>query len=245
MRINNILILCLLAFSCCSLKSQIVLPAYHGSYYVEQFPCGDNVTFTYNGSEVTYGTVESNGRCWLDRNLGASQVAVSSTDAAAYGDLFQWGRLDDGHQVRTSGVTSGTCDAVATDTPPHSNFIKCNSNPYDWRSPQNDNLWQGVDGINNPCPSGWKIPTEAEWEAERTSWGSNNAAGAFASLLKLPMAGNRNYSNSLLYNVGSNGYYWSSTVDGTLSMLLDFNSSNAYVGILYRASGFPVRCIKH
>ncbi len=41
---------------------------------------------------------------------------------------------------------------------------------YDWRSPQNDNLWQGVNGINNPCPSGYRLPTEAELEAERLSW---------------------------------------------------------------------------
>jgi uncharacterized protein (TIGR02145 family) len=35
--------------------------------------------------------------------------------------------------------------------------------PYDWRVPQNDNLWQGVDGTNNPCPEGWRIPTQTEW----------------------------------------------------------------------------------
>ena len=33
--------------------------------------CGSPVTFTYNGSTVTYGTVTSaNNRCWLDRNHG-------------------------------------------------------------------------------------------------------------------------------------------------------------------------------
>ena len=62
---------------------------------------------------------------------------------------------------------------------------------YDWRSPQNDNLWQGVNGINNPCPSGYRIPTEAELDAERLSWSSDNSAGAIASALKLPMAGYR------------------------------------------------------
>ena len=31
------------------------------------------------------------GRTWIDRNLGASQVATSPTDTAAYGDLYQWG----------------------------------------------------------------------------------------------------------------------------------------------------------
>ena len=36
------------------------------------------------------------GRTWMDRNLGASQVATSYTDELAYGDLYQWGRLSDG-----------------------------------------------------------------------------------------------------------------------------------------------------
>jgi hypothetical protein len=45
------------------------------------------------------------GRVWLDRNLGVSQVATSSTDEASYGGLFQWGRLQDGHENRTSNTT--------------------------------------------------------------------------------------------------------------------------------------------
>ena len=32
-------------------------------------------------------TNPTTGEIWMDRNLGASQVATSSTDAAAYGDL--------------------------------------------------------------------------------------------------------------------------------------------------------------
>ena len=31
------------------------------------------------------------GKIWMDKNLGATQVATSSTDAASYGDLYQWG----------------------------------------------------------------------------------------------------------------------------------------------------------
>jgi formylglycine-generating enzyme required for sulfatase activity len=68
-------------------------------------------------------------------------------------------------------------------TPEHGDFIINGSSPYDWRNPQNDNLWQGVSGTNNPCPSGYRLPTEAEWEAERQNWSSNNTAGAFASPL--------------------------------------------------------------
>jgi len=186
-------------------------------------------------------TNATTGKIWMDRNLGASQVATSSTDAASYGDLYQWGRAADGHQIRTSGTTA-TLSAI--DQPAHGNFITISSSPYDWRSPQNASLWQGVSGVNNPCPSGYRLPTDTELEAERASWGTNNAAGAFGSPLKLPMSGYRSYSNGSLFNVGTFGRYWSSTVSGTGSRSLVFNSSNANMNTSNRAYGFSVRCLK-
>jgi hypothetical protein len=63
------------------------------------------VTFSFNG--LTYQEVlSSTTKIWLDRNLGATQVATSSTDAASYGDLYQWGRNTDGHQIRGSSKAS-------------------------------------------------------------------------------------------------------------------------------------------
>jgi uncharacterized protein (TIGR02145 family) len=177
----------------------------------------------------------------MDRNLGASQVATSSTDANSYGDLYQWGRKSDGHQCRNSATTSTLSSG---DQPGHGDFILINSSPFDWRSPQNTNLWQGVNGVNNPCPSLYRLPTEAELEAERGSWSSIDDAGAFASPLKLPVAGYRNFSIGSLSDVGSIGYYWSSTVSGTSARYLGFSSSSANMVADYRAFGFSVRCLK-
>ena len=56
----------------------------------------------------------------MDRNLGATQAATSSTDVDAYGDLYQWGRFSDGHQCRTSNTTA-TLSSV--DQPAHGDFI--------------------------------------------------------------------------------------------------------------------------
>jgi uncharacterized protein (TIGR02145 family) len=177
----------------------------------------------------------------MDRNLGASQVATSSTDAAAYGDLYQWGRRSDGHQCRTSATTT-TLSSV--DQPANGNFILASNTPFDWRSPQNNNLWQGINGTNNPCPTGYRLPTETEIDAERLSWSANTSVGAYASPLKLPVAGFRNYGDSSLYYVGTSGYYWSSTVSGTYSRFLGFNSSDTYVSYGGRANGISVRCLK-
>ena len=196
--------------------------------------CGDQTVVV----DVTNPTT---GKIWMDRNLGASQAATSSTDANSYGDLYQWGRGADGHQCRNSTTTA---TLSTTDQPGNGNFITITLAPYDWRSPQNDNLWQGVNGVNNPCPSGYRLPSYAELEAERLSWSSNNAAGAFASPLKLPAAGGRVRSNGSLLNVGSLGRYWSSSVSGTNARYLSFNSSDAGMLTFYRANGFSVRCLK-
>ena len=178
------------------------------------------------------------GKYWMDRNLGATQAATSSTDADAYGDLYQWGRAADGHQLRTSGTTN----AQSSSTSPGTTFIIGSFYWYTGTDP--DNLWQGVNGTNNPCSSGYRLPTEAEWEAERATWSSDDAAGAFASPLKLPMAGNRGFGNGSLLEVGTAGYYWSSTVSSNMSSGLRFTSSNANMAAWSRADGFAVRCLK-
>jgi uncharacterized protein (TIGR02145 family) len=179
---------------------------------------------------------------WMDRNLGASQVATSSNDALSYGDLYQWGRGTDGHQIRTSGTTA---TLSTTDAPGHGDFIVAPSDPYDWRNGQNNNLWQGVSGTNNPCPAGYRLPTETELNNERLCWtGGNTAAGAFASPLKLPVAGRRYHHTGALDYVGSNGTYWSSTVNDKYSRHLFFNSGDANMVNNTRATGFSVRCVK-
>ena len=207
---------------------------------IGQYPAGTvNCAGATTVLDVTNPTT---GRIWMDRNLGATQVATSSTDVNSYGDLYQWGRRADGHQCRTSPTTA-TLSSV--DQPAHGSFIVAPNAPYDWRSPQNANLWQGVNGVNNPCPSGYRIPTETEINAERLSWSQDNSVGAFASPLKWTLAGYRRYDNGGLYVAGANGGYWSSTVSGTDSRDLNFSSGGASMYDTNRADGFTVRCLKH
>jgi hypothetical protein len=206
-----------------------------------QYPVGS--VFGDKGPTIVLDvTNPKTGKTWMDRNLGATRAATSSTDVESYGDLYQWGRRADGHQIRTS-LTTPTLSS--SDQPVNGNFITVNSVKLDWRSPQNDNLWQGVARVNNPCPSGYRIPTEAEWEAERLSWSANSSVGAFASPLLLPVAGARDDFDGLLYGVGAVAYYWSSTVSGADSRKLVINKSDAEVSSSSRAYGYSVRCIKN
>jgi hypothetical protein len=215
--------------TCGSVEQPLVQPIY---------PAGS--VFCLGATLVVNVLNPTTGKIWMDRNLGASQAATSSTDASAYGDLYQWGRGSDGHQCRSSATTA---TLSSTDQPANGNFIQAPNYPSDWRSPQNTNLWQGLNGVNNPCPSGYRIPTEPELEAERLSWNANTSVGAFASPLKLPMTGFRNQIGTLEF-VGTIGRYWSSSVNSINSRRIGFDSSSAIISSFSRSFGYAVRCLK-
>gem|GEM_PF-1354707 len=69
------------------------------------------------------------------------------------------------------------------------------------------------------------------------------AASEIVLTLFLPAAGNRNNAGTL-NNAGTNGYYWSSTVNGTNAYNLNFNSTTVNpANNNNRANGFSVRCV--
>ncbi len=194
-------------------------------------------------TQLKDGEVENptTGKIWMDRNLGADNVGD-------YGDLYQWGRDADGHEKRDSDPT---IDLSMGDTPGHDKFIigaSANNNNWDWRSTANDNLWQGVAGANNPCESGYRLPTKAEWDAEIETWDTKDKAGALGSILKLPAAGSRGVDaskvNTTISYAGDRGFYWSSTVEGGKSYKLMFNTSANTSWTEVRYFGLSVRCIK-
>ncbi len=226
---------------------------YNGSYWydgcttqfenlINQYPGG--TVFCESGpTAIVDVTNPTTNRVWMDRNLGASQAATSSTDAASYGDLYQWGRGADGHQCRTSNISELNA-TVDMDSPGHGDFIIVNTSDSDWRSPQNDNLWQIGSQINNPCPNGYRVPSEAELSVEFMSWSSNDATGAFASSLKLPVAGYREYEDASLSEVGSKGSYQSSSFIPNYNLSLYFGSDFVEIYEDYRGYGSSIRCIK-
>lgn len=199
------------------------------------------------------------GKTWMDRNLGASRVATSSTDTQAYGDLYQWGRRADGHQCRNSATIT---TRSTTNQPAHGNFIiisnRNNQEDLDWRTTSNNNLWQGVNGINNPCPQGYRIPTRSELNTEISSWISQNSQGAFESNLKLTSGGLRDAETgqvelNVLYPSlinGPHGNYWTSDdftthIYNSMRATLDFRNDGVWMYHSYKAYGLSVRCIKN
>jgi uncharacterized protein (TIGR02145 family) len=189
----------------------------------------------------------------MDRNLGATQVATSSTDYLAYGNLYQWCRAGDGHEkINWTSSSAGTAVNGTTTTlsnstnPGHSLFIINSTSPYDWLNTQQSDgslWWNGsVVGANNPCPTGYHVPTYNEWNTELTYITNSTTAH---SVMKLIMAGERYYSSGSPANAGNFGRCWSSTVNGMEAWPMGIATTSVYMSTGgHRTFGFNVRCIK-
>ena len=130
------------------------------------------------------------------------------------------------------------------------------------------NSWTGNnasswENSNNPCPAGWRIPTNQELQRlcdAGSVWTTENGVNGrlFGSMLGsgdktvfLPAAGCRSNLNGALYGTGSDGYYWSSTQGySSGAYLVGFRSGYAVVSTDAdtrsnggRAYGLSCRCV--
>jgi len=224
-------------------NSQGTTTFYVAPYYAKLYAIKNGQT--YYGPEIEFlpnwPTASAAGKTWLQANLGALRVATSSTDEDSYGWYYNWGKPTDGHQFKNS-PTSAT--RFSSDTPTPGIYACCDNNILEWQTTRNTNLWSGVNGTNNPCPSGWRLPTKSEWETLlSTSPTITNSSTAFSSNLKLPasMGRDRTYGNIMGSN--TNNLYWSG--DGSNSTWAWHHSGGIATGTFWPTYGAPVRCVQN
>jgi len=119
---------------------------------------------------------------------------------------------------------------------------------------------------NNPCPTGWRLPTAVELEALHnagSTWATSGRGNAIVGrfygpshttctlpnnmngCIFLPAVGNRLHSTSALHAQNTDGYYWSSTeYDSTEGYSLHFGGNSAPPDKYDKARGINVRCVQ-
>jgi uncharacterized protein (TIGR02145 family) len=207
-----------------------------------QTPCPNLATVVYSGK--TYNTVAIGEQCWLKENLDVGtqingsleQTNNSLIEKYCYGDLAA--------NCTTYGGFYQWAEAVA-----YTNGATNTSSP----SPAFTGNIQGI------CPTGWHIPTRAEFTTLATTVSNNSnalkavgqgtgtGAGTNISGFSALLAGYRSYiGGGTFSSKGSNTFFLSSTVDGVFNAYTMYlvNSDNTIsVSSHTKTIGFSIRCL--
>lgn len=193
----------------------------------------------YNGHEYVDLGLPS-GLKWATCNVGANKPEE-------YGDYFAWGETEpyytEGHSRDNPcsdweiGKTSYNWASYKWCDGSFDNLTKyCANSKYG--AVDNKKVLDPEDDVTHMNWDGdWRMPTQEEQDELRTectwTWGSQNGVNGYTIVgpngnsIFLPAAGFR--INSVLNNVGSNGYYWSS--------LFYLRTSYDAYGLIFSPSG--------
>jgi uncharacterized protein (TIGR02145 family) len=131
---------------------------------------------------------------------------------------------------------------------------------YDWATVMNgsgasSSSPSGVEGI---CPSGWHLPSDAEWTTLTTAIGGTETGTAMKSTTGWSTGASTNtsgfnafpagpYDSGSFGNWGDYTSFWSSTEDSSTVAWyrsLDYGGTGVYRSSSNKANGFSCRCIK-
>lgn len=172
--------------------------------------------------------------------------------------------------LKTTRYRNG--DEIGTTTPATKN-IDGETNPkYHWAYNGNESnvstygrlyTWHVATDSRGVCPAGWHVPSDAEWKAlvnflggdieadaklkENSSlWESPNEANNQSGFTARP--GGWRGSDGYFDYLGVNGWWWSTTEDGSGFFAYEVRISAGYGPVHFNASyykdGLAIRCIK-
>ena len=178
--------------------------------------CGDVLIDERDGAN--YGTVQIGTQCWMAENMNIGTMINGSNDQTNNSNFEKY----------CYGDNTSNCDVYG--------------GLYQWDEMMQYGVNEGLQGI---CPSGWHIPTDAEWctmenevdagavscsatdfrgldaggnlkETGTLHWGSPNSGATNSSGFTGLPGGFRSSTNGAFYNLSDIAYFWtSSEIGGT------------------------------
>ena len=189
-----------------------------------QNPCPNVAPFDYEGT--TYHTVAIGDQCWLKENLNVGF------------------RMNSNQYPSNNGLIERYCYANAIEG------CWIFGGLYIWDEAMQYANTEGTQGI---CPTGWHIPTTAEFQTLATAvnndgnalkkigQGGTGGPGTNISGFSALLAGMRD-GNGSSYWLGTFGIFWSSSSYLDVMGLRD-NDDLIWFGTYYSGSGCSVRCV--
>ena len=191
--------------------------------------CGESITY----AGVGYSTVQIGDQCWFAENL--------RTTTYLNGDAISQGLSDLDWSSTTSGAMAIYNDDLMA--------LAAYGGLYNWYA---------VDDARGLCPSGWHVPTAAEWTILTNNLGGESAAGVLmkanygwnngdngtnsSGFSGLP--GGRRIFNGSFGSAGDGGFWWSSSpvaITWGSSLVLYNGGVGGSSGS--QPNGFSVRCV--
>jgi uncharacterized protein (TIGR02145 family) len=218
-----------------------------GTITVEAAPCGSNITYNSH----SYSTVSIGDQCWMAENLRTRKYNDGTDipfDASGGAD----GKASD----QTWGaLKSGAHTLYAHDSTANPSNLTSYGYLYNWYAVDSKKL----------CPSGWHVPTDAEWKTLMDSLGGESVAGGKmkstgTTYWEVQKVGTDNssgfsglpagfrFSDGSFRNIRNGAYFWSATAIGpnnAWERRLGHLNGDVFRGFSNNSFGYSVRCLKN
>ena len=229
-------------------------------------PCGTTISDIDGNS---YNTVLIGAQCWTKENLRVRRYNSTNPDLNGRSILFDASGGSGGSSPTWLNLTIGAHTIYAHDstTTTPSNLTKYGY-LYNWYAAKGIYTTGDIQSTDtlNICPSGWHVPTDAEWTTLTTElggesvaggkmksigtayWNSPNTGATNESGFSALPGGYRNLDGSFTNVILVNAVFWSATdFDNTNAWNRYLSKDNDDVNRLYynKSVGASVRCLKN
>jgi len=222
------------------------------------FKRGVKYVVTIDAATATDAVVDIDGNIYTTVTIGTQVWMASNLKTTKYNDGTTIPNVKD-NGTWGSATTGAWCD-YGDNSSNSTTYGKL----YNWYAVDNNEATKvASNGGKNICPAGWHVPTDADWttltdylggfsvagdklkETGTSHWISNTAATNSSGFTALP-GGYRKYDGWGFESLGTEGRWWSTSLDLDDATLLYMSSYGSSVGMFFcdRKFGFSVRCIK-